>query len=273
MVRARPAGIASPCLPPCTPGRAGPFRKLKIAPRRDVVASFLAPRRRSATVVPCRHPTAVQPALTRPTVPAGAFPFLRRRRSARMRRISTGVGNWERRRFAMEGKTRTRRERWMQRAAAAYRRMFEGKSEAELVTLTQREDMAVMIGKELAAFLREEHVARDPAAQPEEASSTCCPKCGQAGTPAVQKGEELPERTLTTRAGDIRLRRQRWRCAKCRIVFFRWTFDWGWGRKAIARSCWRRRFVKLARRPLSPRQAETCGNWRRWRSARHTCNG
>lgn len=111
-------------------------------------------------------------------------------------------------------------ERWVQRAEDAYRRMFEGKSQEELVTLTQREDMAVLIAKELAAFLLEEHVALDSAAKPVEASSTCCPKCGQAGTPAVQEDEELPERAVTTRAGEIRVRRQRWRCAKCRIVFF-----------------------------------------------------
>lgn len=120
----------------------------------------------------------------------------------------------------MEGKTGTLRQRWAQRTEAAYRRMFEGKSEEELATLSQRENMAVLIGRELAAFLLEEHVARDSAAQPAEASTTCCPKCGQAGMPAVRGNEELPERTVTTRAGDIRMRRQRWRCAKCRIVFF-----------------------------------------------------
>ncbi len=120
----------------------------------------------------------------------------------------------------MDGKKGTLHERWVQRTEAAYRQMFEGKSQEELVTLTQREDMAVLIGKELAAFLLEEHVALDAAVQPADASTTCCPKCGQAGTPAVEGDEELPERTVTTRAGDIRLRRQRWRCAKCRIVFF-----------------------------------------------------
>jgi hypothetical protein len=120
----------------------------------------------------------------------------------------------------MDGKTGTLHERWVQRTEAAYRRMFEGKSQEELVTLTQRENMAVLIARELAAFLLEEHVAMDSAAQPAEASTTCCPKCGQPGTPAVQGGEELPERTVTTRAGDIGVRRQRWRCAKCRVVFF-----------------------------------------------------
>jgi hypothetical protein len=120
----------------------------------------------------------------------------------------------------MDGKRGTLQERWVQRTEAAYRRMFEGKSQEELVTLTQRENMAVLIARELAAFLLEEHVAMDSAAQPAEASTTCCPKCGQPGTPAVQGGEELPERTVTTRAGDIGVRRQRWRCAKCRVIFF-----------------------------------------------------
>jgi hypothetical protein len=120
----------------------------------------------------------------------------------------------------MEGKAGTRHERWVQRTEAAYRRMFEGKSQEELVTLTQRENMAMLIAKELAAFVLEEHVASDSAAQPVEASTTCCPKCGQPGTPAVEGDEALAERTVTTRAGDIRVRRQRWRCAKCRIVFF-----------------------------------------------------
>jgi hypothetical protein len=114
--------------------------------------------------------------------------------------------------------------RWSERMEAAFRRMFEGKSQEELVTLTEREDMAVAIGKELAAFLLEEHVAADPATAPAEASTTCCPKCGQAGTRAPQKAakrrEDLPDRTVRTRAGDVCIRRERWECARCRIVFF-----------------------------------------------------
>ena len=120
----------------------------------------------------------------------------------------------------MDSKRATVHKRWVERTEAAYRRMFEGQSEEELTTLTQREDMAVAIGKELAAFLLEEHVALDPAAQPSEASTTCCPKCGQPGTPTVEGGQELQERTVMTRAGEIGLSRQRWECAKCRIVFF-----------------------------------------------------
>lgn len=115
-------------------------------------------------------------------------------------------------------------ERWLARAAAAYDRMFCDKNQEELVTLTEREDMAVSLGKELAAFLLEEHVAADPAKTPAEASTTCCPKCGQPGRPAPQKagkrGASVPERTVRTRAGDIDIRRERWECKPCRIVFF-----------------------------------------------------
>lgn len=120
----------------------------------------------------------------------------------------------------MDGKVRSLQERWKQRADAAFERMFVGKSEAELETLTQRENEAVLIGRELAAFLLEEHVALDVAVKPTAASSACCPKCGQPGKPAVRKGEELAERTLTTRTGEISVRRQRWRCGKCRVIFF-----------------------------------------------------
>ena len=120
----------------------------------------------------------------------------------------------------MDGKVQAIQERWKQRTDAAFERMISGKSAAELETMTQREDMAVLIGRELAAFLLEEQVALDPAVQPSEPASACCPKCGRAGTPAVRKGEALPERTVVTRTGEIRVRRQRWRCPKCRVIFF-----------------------------------------------------
>ncbi len=120
----------------------------------------------------------------------------------------------------MDGKNRGLRKRWRQRAEAAYRRMFEGKSQEELVTLTQRETLAVAIGKELAAFLLEEHVARDSAEQAEELSTSGCPRCGQPGDPEVQEGEESQERSVMTRAGEISIRRRRCRCRKCRLSFF-----------------------------------------------------
>ena len=70
----------------------------------------------------------------------------------------------------MDGKQKDARyERWLARTKAAYERMFGGKSQEELVTLTEREDMAIALSKELAAFLLEEDVAADPAKAPAEA--------------------------------------------------------------------------------------------------------
>lgn len=121
---------------------------------------------------------------------------------------------------AMDGKVRAIHERWKQRSEAAFERMISGKSVAELETLAQREEEAVSIARELAAFLLEEQLGLEEAAQPSEPASACCPKCGRSGTPAVEKGEKLPERRVVTRAGEIAIRRQRWRCAKCRVIFF-----------------------------------------------------
>jgi hypothetical protein len=125
----------------------------------------------------------------------------------------------------MDGSLRLRitpelREKWRRRSDAAFERMYGGKTQEQLVTMTEREDMAVLIAKELAAFLLEEHIALDPAVCPDEAAPPCCPKCGQPGQRAMKPREKLPDREVRTRAGDIQLRRERWRCGKCRILFF-----------------------------------------------------
>jgi hypothetical protein len=88
------------------------------------------------------------------------------------------------------------------------------------VTFTEREDMACALGQELAAFLLEEHAATDPQVRPNPKRATCCPKCQQPAARVSQRGAPLPERELTTRAGEVKLQREQWRCRKCRIVFF-----------------------------------------------------
>ena len=112
------------------------------------------------------------------------------------------------------------RERWLLRAGQAFERMFGEANQDQLVTLTEREDLACLLGHELAGFLLEEHAAADSQVRPSEKQPPCCPKCQQAGMPVTSGDEKLPERELTTRAGEIKLKRQQWRCKKCRIVFF-----------------------------------------------------
>jgi hypothetical protein len=62
--------------------------------------------------------------------------------------------------------------RWQKRTDAAFARMFDGKSEEELRTLTQRENIALAISRELAAFVIEEHVALDESAVVFHANTT-----------------------------------------------------------------------------------------------------
>ena len=125
----------------------------------------------------------------------------------------------------MDGSSRLRftpelREKWRARADAAFERMYGDKNQEQLITLTEREDMAVLIAKELAVFLLEEHVALDPAVRPDETAPPCCPKCEKPGQRAMESRDKLPDRQVRTRAGEIRLERERWRCAKCRVLFF-----------------------------------------------------
>jgi hypothetical protein len=114
----------------------------------------------------------------------------------------------------------TLRERWLLRAGQAFERMFAEANQEQLVTFTEREDMACALGKELAAFLLEEHAAADGQVRPSEKRPPRCPKCQQIAKRLKKQNEKLPERELTTRAGEIQLRREQWQCKKCRIVFF-----------------------------------------------------
>jgi hypothetical protein len=158
---------------------------------------------------------------------AGAFPFLRRvfpgsMISGQLIVVSGHFGG-----AAMEGWSLLRRkdrealrERWLLRAGKAFERMFGKDNQEQLVTFTEREDMACLLGKELMAFLLEEHLAADGQVRPAKIRPPRCPKCEQPATRVTEPKADLPERPLTTRAGDIKLRREQWRCGKCRIVFF-----------------------------------------------------
>jgi hypothetical protein len=112
------------------------------------------------------------------------------------------------------------RERWLLQAGRAFERMFAEANQDQLVTFTEREDMACLLGEELGAFLLQEHAAADRQVRPSEQRPPCCPKCQKPGERVTKRKAKLPERELTTRAGEIKLRREQWRCKKCRVVFF-----------------------------------------------------
>jgi hypothetical protein len=157
----------------------------------------------------------------------GAFPFLRCGFSTTMISVQllTFAGHFGG--AAMEGRSFLRRkdrealrERWLRRAGTAFERMFGEAHQDELVTFTQREDMACALAKELAAFMLEEHAAVDGQVRASEKRPPSCPKCQQPAERVTKRHEKLPERALTTQAGEVTLRREQWRCHKCRIVFF-----------------------------------------------------
>jgi transposase len=59
--------------------------------------------------------------------------------------------------------------------------------------------------------------------RPSDPQALPCPRCEKPGKRITQPDEKLPERDLTTRAGDVKLRREKWHCPKCRNFFFHST--------------------------------------------------
>jgi len=112
------------------------------------------------------------------------------------------------------------REEWLQESGAAFDQMFAKDRQAQLVTLTQREDLALALGKELARWLLERHAQADPQVRPSAQEVPRCPRCKETAERVTKRRGSLPERELTTRAGAVALRREKWRCRPCRLVFF-----------------------------------------------------
>jgi uncharacterized protein with PIN domain len=108
------------------------------------------------------------------------------------------------------------RKDFLDSAAAAFDLMFGDANQEQLVTLTQREQLACGMGKDLARFLLEKHVSADTASQPKP-DCVCCAKCGRPARKVAKPGAARP---VTTLAGDIEFARQQWRCPRCRILFF-----------------------------------------------------
>jgi hypothetical protein len=112
------------------------------------------------------------------------------------------------------------RRRWLSHAAAAFDLMFHPNHQADLVTFEQRELRALDLGRDLTAWLLQQHANTDSQVRPEESSPPLCPKCGRAGRRVTQPDEPLPRRQVTTLAGEVTLRREKWHCTTCRVVFF-----------------------------------------------------
>ena len=110
------------------------------------------------------------------------------------------------------------KRRFMAKAEQVFEKMFAEKEQAQLVTFTQRERRACKLGDDLIASLLEDHASADPAAKP--SAPAVCPRCARPGKPAAKVDDPLPARDLKCETGDVRLRRERWYCKGCRLVFF-----------------------------------------------------
>jgi hypothetical protein len=112
------------------------------------------------------------------------------------------------------------RQRWLAHTAAAFDLMFDPLYQDQLVTFDQREQRAVELSRDLTVWLLQQHVNTDAGVRPDESQRIVCPKCGRPRRRVTGSGQPLPQRRLTTLAGEVTLKRQQWRCTTCRVVFF-----------------------------------------------------
>ena len=108
----------------------------------------------------------------------------------------------------------------MAQAGAAFDLMFHPEHQHGLVTFHQREGQVVDLLRQLGAWMLQNQVNADPAAQPAPGQVVPCPRCGRPAGQATDPDDPLPRRPLTTLTGLVELRRQRFSCATCRVVFF-----------------------------------------------------
>ena len=124
----------------------------------------------------------------------------------------------------MAQSTDSRRERlkrlWLRQAEAAFELMFDADQQDRLVTFDQRERRAGSLTRELAAGLIEQHIAEDPAVRHTGTDAPACPRCARPARRETPPEDPLPGRSLTSAAGEVTLRRERWYCPACRVAFF-----------------------------------------------------
>jgi hypothetical protein len=111
------------------------------------------------------------------------------------------------------------RQQFLQQAAQAFDLMFA--DDEDLVTFDQRERRADDLGQTLALQLLQGHAAIDPAADPPPGLAVPCPHCQRPAQRQDDPDQPLPDRSLAIASGQqVVLRRARFRCPTCRVVFF-----------------------------------------------------
>ena len=111
------------------------------------------------------------------------------------------------------------RRRWLARAAAAFDLMSHPDHQADLVTFDQREARACELGRDLTTWLIQQHVNADEPAHPAADRPVLCPRCGRPARGKIEPGTPPPGRRLTGLSGEVELRRDRFTCTACRVVF------------------------------------------------------
>jgi hypothetical protein len=110
------------------------------------------------------------------------------------------------------------RQQWHAHAEAVFDRLFPADTPPTPPTFDHLEERSRQLATDLASWLLQQRVQH--AADTLSQTPPACPHCGRPGRPAPRPDDPRPKRVLSTRVGLLERRRERWRCATCRVVFF-----------------------------------------------------
>lgn len=109
---------------------------------------------------------------------------------------------------------------FLKQAQKQFDRMFDAGEQSNLITLDQREGRAIAIGKHLAQWALQQHLAQDQKAATILNQSAACPKCGRTCLEKSSPDGSVPERSAVTGAGSVTMTRPEFSCPLCRRAFF-----------------------------------------------------
>src|SRR5882724_12534594 len=112
------------------------------------------------------------------------------------------------------------RQQWLSYAGAAFDLMFHPEHQPDLTSFDQRETRACESVDDLKAWLLQQHLNADTAAAacpPPEQPPVNCPHCGKPAKRIELPDKPLFQRSLISLAGEVTLKRAKWRCATCRV--------------------------------------------------------
>jgi hypothetical protein len=113
----------------------------------------------------------------------------------------------------------TLRAEFTQQAQKQFDEFFDPERQSLYITLTQHEDFVLAMGRKMASWLLQQHLAQHEVGEEGGKPTRPCPSCRRVCLPDKKTSSPVP-RLVKTRAGELEIQRLKYYCPGCRRAFF-----------------------------------------------------